>query len=139
MKRHEIKGDTVVLYFDQISSHSDVCVSLVAQHVFMVNDAKDANVKIYDYYQPEHSKTVAYNLPSSKSNSLKFNQNKTHSWNTTDVFTEKKNSINKYFSVARLFFVQRKPTAATFFGGCWFYDTSLSYAPTSSDIISVVI
>lgn len=73
MKRHEIKGDaTVVLYFDQISAHSDVCVSVVAQHVFKVNDAKDANVKIYDYYQPEHSKTVAYNLPSSKSNSFKI-------------------------------------------------------------------
>jgi hypothetical protein len=67
VKRHEIKGDTVVLYFDQISSHKDICVSLVAQHVFKVNDAKDANVKIYDYYQPEHSKTVSYNLPNSKS------------------------------------------------------------------------
>ena len=63
MKRHEIKGDTVVLYFDQISANQELCVSLLAQHSFTVNDAKDANVKIYDYYQPEHSRSVSYNLP----------------------------------------------------------------------------
>lgn len=63
MKRHDVTGDTVVLYFDQITSQTDVCVSLVAQHVYQVDDAKEANVKIYDYYQPEHSKIVSYNLP----------------------------------------------------------------------------
>lgn len=63
VKRHDVTGDTVVLYFDQITSQTDVCVSLVAQHVYQVDDAKEANVKIYDYYQPEHSKIVSYNLP----------------------------------------------------------------------------
>ena len=33
---------------------------------FQVNDAKDANVKIYDYYQPDHAKSVSYNLPKTK-------------------------------------------------------------------------
>lgn len=67
VKRHEVKDDTVVLYFDQISSHNDLCVSLVVQHVYKVNDAKEANIKIYDYYQPEHSKIVSYSLPAGTS------------------------------------------------------------------------
>lgn len=63
VKRHELNGDGLVLYFDQISDEKDSCVSLVVQHAFKVNDTKDANVKIYDYYQPEHSKSVSYSLP----------------------------------------------------------------------------
>lgn len=58
-----MSNGVLVLYFDQISSEKDVCVELVVQHAFKVGDAKDANVKIYDYYQPEHSKSVSYNLP----------------------------------------------------------------------------
>lgn len=66
VKRHELNGDSLVLYFDQITSEKDSCISLVVQHAFKVNDTKDANVKIYDYYQPEHSKSVSYSLPNGK-------------------------------------------------------------------------
>ncbi len=57
----ETKGDVVIFYFDQISE--DICISLVAHPAFEVNDVKDANVKIYDYYQPEHTVSVSYSLP----------------------------------------------------------------------------
>ena len=63
VKRHEMNNGVLVLYFDRIPADSDVCVSLVVKHAFKVADAKDANIKIYDYYQPEHSKSVSYNLP----------------------------------------------------------------------------
>lgn len=62
IKRYESKADTIVLYFDQIIGHT--CVSLLVKPAFLVNDAKEANVKIYDYYQPEHSKSISYRLPS---------------------------------------------------------------------------
>ena len=45
------------------SRKKNYCVAVQVQQVFEVNDAKDANVKIYDYYQPERVKSVSYNLP----------------------------------------------------------------------------
>jgi hypothetical protein len=56
----------VVIYFDQISSDADTCFSLIVRPAFEVNDVKDSNIKIYDYYQPEHSKSISYHLPSGK-------------------------------------------------------------------------
>ena len=63
MKRFELKqGDVVVLYFDEMVVERDYCVGVDVRAAFEVNDAKDANVKIYDYYQPEHAISVSYNL-----------------------------------------------------------------------------
>ena len=56
----------MVIYFDQISSDVDTCFSLIVRPAFEVNDVKDSNIKIYDYYQPEHSKSISYHLPSGK-------------------------------------------------------------------------
>ena len=64
MKRYEVKDDNVVLYFDEIQSKSQVCVDVVVDAAFRVEDAKESNVKIYDYYHTEYSKSVSYNLPS---------------------------------------------------------------------------
>lgn len=66
VKRYEMKDDTLVLYFDEIESDTKLCVDVVVQQQFRVSDAKDSNIKIYDYYQPEHSKSLSYNLPSGK-------------------------------------------------------------------------
>ena len=63
VKRFELKDDKVVLYFNEMESKKDYCVAVEVQQVFEVNDAKDANVKIYDYYQPERVQSVSYNLP----------------------------------------------------------------------------
>ena len=62
VKRYETKGDVIVLYFDEIAN--ETCISVVVHPAFQVSDAKEANIKIYDYYQPEHSRSVSYNLPS---------------------------------------------------------------------------
>ena len=64
MKRYETKGDVVVLYFDQIDSARDTCVNVSLHPAFEVNEVKESNIKIYDYYQPEHTKSIAYTLPS---------------------------------------------------------------------------
>ena len=63
MKRFELQGDDVLLYFDEINSLEEYCVAVEVQAVFEVYDAKKANVKIYDYYQPEYQQSVAYHLP----------------------------------------------------------------------------
>jgi len=57
-----MQGDLVVLYFDQMESEKDYCIAVDVHAAFEVNDARDANVKIYDYYQPEHARSVAYNM-----------------------------------------------------------------------------
>jgi len=64
VKRHEIKGDVVVIYFDQIKSAGDTCVDVDVRPAFEVNDVKEAGIKIYDYYQPEHTVSVSYHMPS---------------------------------------------------------------------------
>ena len=66
VKRYEVKGDTVVIYFDQIAANHGTCVSLILQPAFEVNEAKDSPIKVYDYYQPEQSRSISYHLPSSK-------------------------------------------------------------------------
>lgn len=63
MKRFEVKDDTVVLYFDEIGARS-TCFSLDVHAVFHVEDVKDSTIKVYDYYQPEHSTSTSYILPS---------------------------------------------------------------------------
>lgn len=66
MKRYETKGDTVVLYFDEIKSDL-TCVSLDVHAVFRVEDVKSSTVKVYDYYQSEYSASSSYILPSGPS------------------------------------------------------------------------
>jgi len=63
VKRYETKGDTVVLYFDEIKSDL-TCVSLDVHAVFRVEDVKSSTVKVYDYYQSEYSASSSYILPS---------------------------------------------------------------------------
>ena len=62
MKRFELQGEDVLLYFDEINSLEEYCVAVEVQAVFEVYDAIKANVKIYDYYHPEYQQSVAYHL-----------------------------------------------------------------------------
>jgi len=64
VKRYEMKGDVIVLYFDEISSERETCVSILLHAAYQVADVKDATIKIYDYYQPEHGRSISYHLPS---------------------------------------------------------------------------
>lgn len=68
VKRHELNEATLILYFDQISAHVDTCVSLVVQQIASVDNAKEANVKVFDYYESEHSRSVSYYLPNGIAN-----------------------------------------------------------------------
>ena len=70
VKRFELKDDKVVLYFNEMELKKKYCVAVQVQQVFEVNDAKDANVKIYDYYQPERVQSVSYNLPFGTKNGI---------------------------------------------------------------------
>lgn len=68
VKRFEASKDKLVLYFDKITAQDSLCVSIISNQVFKVNDAKEANVKVYDYYQPERSQSVAYRANTSDGN-----------------------------------------------------------------------
>jgi hypothetical protein len=72
VKRFELQGDDVVLYFEQMNFLEEYCVALDVNAVFEVYDAKEANVKVYDYYQPEYQQSVAYYLPNSSGNNFLY-------------------------------------------------------------------
>ncbi|GAV02802.1 hypothetical protein RvY_13322-2 [Ramazzottius varieornatus] len=57
----------VNLYFDKISEDR-ICVSLIAYRMFTVNDLQDANVVVYDYYNPMDRNTVTFNANKKSSN-----------------------------------------------------------------------
>ena len=66
VKRFELQGDVVVLYFEKMTSQKEYCVAVDVDSVYQVDYPKGANVKIYDYYQPEYEKSVEYHLPTGK-------------------------------------------------------------------------
>ena len=51
----------VVLYFDEITSDGR-CVELEMKDVMTIDDAKDALVTVYDYYNREETASVLYNM-----------------------------------------------------------------------------
>ena len=72
MKRFEANNHKLVLYFDQIAPQIPLCVSIILNQMFKVNDAKESNVKVFDYYQPDLSQSVAYRLDTSGGNYRKY-------------------------------------------------------------------
>ncbi|CAN7984390.1 unnamed protein product, partial [Ixodes hexagonus] len=64
LKRHELEKNQLNLYFEEISS-TEKCFDVRVNRDFEVEDAKPANVKVYDYYEQENSKSVSYILQSS--------------------------------------------------------------------------
>ena len=63
IKRFELRRDVVVLYFEKMNAQEEYCVAVDVDAVYQVDDKKGANIKIYDYYQPEYEKSVEYHLP----------------------------------------------------------------------------
>jgi len=55
------KENKVVLYFDSMPK-TEKCIDLELKQVMDIEDAKDALVTIYDYYNREESASVLYNL-----------------------------------------------------------------------------
>lgn len=64
LKRHELEKNQLNLYFEEISS-TEKCFDVHVIRDVEVEDAKPANVKVYDYYEQENSKTVSYTLKTS--------------------------------------------------------------------------
>lgn len=52
LKRYEIDGRRVILYFDEISSQCMTCVIFNAWRNFVVGKMQPVPVKVYDYYEP---------------------------------------------------------------------------------------
>ncbi|KAG0410788.1 hypothetical protein HPB47_012086 [Ixodes persulcatus] len=64
LKRHELEKNQLNLYFEEISS-TEKCFDIRVNRDVEVEDAKPANVKVYDYYEQENSKSVSYTLNTS--------------------------------------------------------------------------
>eukprot|EP00057_Strongylocentrotus_purpuratus_P031565 XP_785018.3 PREDICTED: C3 and PZP-like alpha-2-macroglobulin domain-containing protein 8 [Strongylocentrotus purpuratus] len=64
LKRYEIDGRRVILYFDEISSQCMTCVIFNAWRNFVVGKMQPVPVKVYDYYEPHYEETRFYNVSS---------------------------------------------------------------------------
>lgn len=49
------------MYFDEMTSEGR-CVSLELKDVMIIDEAKDALVTVYDYYNREETASVLYNM-----------------------------------------------------------------------------
>ena len=52
VKRYELKGRKVILYFDEIPSQCMTCVKFDAYREHAVGKLSSVPVKVYDYYEP---------------------------------------------------------------------------------------
>ena len=55
------KENKVVLYFDSMSKQ-EKCIDLTIKQTTIIDDAKDALITVYNYYNRENSASVLYNL-----------------------------------------------------------------------------
>lgn len=62
VKRYEVEGRKVILYFDEIPSQCMTCVSFIAQQDFLVRKLHAVPVKVYDYYEPHYEAISMYNV-----------------------------------------------------------------------------
>ncbi|XP_076385465.1 pregnancy zone protein-like [Megachile rotundata] len=69
VKQYENPNDIVYIYFDKLTE-AEECVSFKTIRKELVNNLKPANVKIFDYYQPEYMTPSTYQLPSQCSKNL---------------------------------------------------------------------
>ena len=63
LKRYEIEGRRVILYFDEISSQCMTCVTFDAYRDFVVGKLQAVPVKVYDYYEPCKQGLKKYDVP----------------------------------------------------------------------------
>ncbi|XP_054751982.2 C3 and PZP-like alpha-2-macroglobulin domain-containing protein 8 isoform X1 [Lytechinus pictus] len=64
LKRYEIDGRKVILYFDEMASQCLTCVTFHAWRNFVVGKMQPVPVKVYDYYEPHYEETRFYNVSS---------------------------------------------------------------------------
>ncbi|XP_071825339.1 C3 and PZP-like alpha-2-macroglobulin domain-containing protein 8 isoform X2 [Apostichopus japonicus] len=62
VKRYEVEGRKVILYFDEIPSQCMTCVTFIAQQDFLVRKLQAVPVKVYDYYEPHYEAIRLYNV-----------------------------------------------------------------------------
>ncbi|XP_008943124.1 PREDICTED: alpha-2-macroglobulin-like protein 1, partial [Merops nubicus] len=62
VKKVETEADRVILYLEELTREPHTYTLLVQQDV-QVKDQKPANVKVYDYYMPEETTVMSYNVP----------------------------------------------------------------------------
>jgi len=51
----------VVFYFDEMTI-DEKCIEIELKQVIFIEDAKDATVTVYDYYNTEETATILYNI-----------------------------------------------------------------------------
>lgn len=64
LKRHELEKNQVNLYFEEVSGDQK-CFDVRLHRDIAVDEAKPANIKVYDYYEQENSKSISYSLSTS--------------------------------------------------------------------------
>ncbi|NWX90098.1 A1M protein, partial [Nothoprocta pentlandii] len=60
IKKTEVKADVVYIYLEKLSDESQTFILQLEQIIEMKN-LKPANIKVYDYYQPEERALADYN------------------------------------------------------------------------------
>lgn len=61
VKRFEVEHDVVSVYFDKLTGQK-TCISFTVMRETVVDRLEPANVKLYDYYQPELTISSSYNV-----------------------------------------------------------------------------
>ncbi|XP_076658120.1 alpha-2-macroglobulin-like protein 1 [Halictus rubicundus] len=61
VKRFEVEHDVVSIYFDKLTGQK-TCISFTVMRETVVDRLEPANVKLYDYYQPELTISSSYNF-----------------------------------------------------------------------------
>ncbi|XP_072019893.1 LOW QUALITY PROTEIN: C3 and PZP-like alpha-2-macroglobulin domain-containing protein 8 [Amphiura filiformis] len=62
VKRYELKGRKVILYFDEIPSQCMTCIRFDAYREHAVGKLSSVPVKVYDYYEPHFEAIKFYNV-----------------------------------------------------------------------------
>ena len=50
-----------MLYFDEMTMDQN-CVEIEMKQVMFIEEAKDATITVYDYYNTEETATILYNI-----------------------------------------------------------------------------
>ena len=62
LKRYDVTDETILFYFDEISSTCYTCVEFELYQEFFVAKTKPRNIKLYDYYEPSQLANTFYNI-----------------------------------------------------------------------------
>ena len=62
VRRTEVSSNNVLLYLDQVNSHT-LAFSFIIQQDFLVRNLQPAMVKVYDYYETDEVAFAEYSNP----------------------------------------------------------------------------